>query len=90
MIEPGDGDPRHGTYNGYRNLSCRCDDCRAANTAYHGARADLAKYRDKLTAQGFLRSGRVPRKGVASYGPNRSLQPERNEAPPNERRGSDD
>jgi hypothetical protein len=25
-------DPRHGTYNGYVNLFCRCDRCRAANT----------------------------------------------------------
>lgn len=23
-------DPRHGTYNGYVNLWCRCDDCRRA------------------------------------------------------------
>lgn len=26
-------DPRHGTVNAYRNLRCRCDRCRAANTA---------------------------------------------------------
>lgn len=31
-ITPGDGDPRHGTANGYLNLYCRCDECRAANT----------------------------------------------------------
>lgn len=30
-IYPGDGDPRHGTPNGYRNLGCHCDDCKAAN-----------------------------------------------------------
>jgi hypothetical protein len=30
-----DGDPRHGTYNGYVNRGCRCTDCRAANTAFH-------------------------------------------------------
>lgn len=24
-------DPRHGTYNGYSNLKCRCSRCRAAN-----------------------------------------------------------
>lgn len=24
-------DPRHGTYNGYNNLKCRCTDCRRAN-----------------------------------------------------------
>lgn len=27
-------DPRHGTQNGYVNLRCRCDRCRAANTDY--------------------------------------------------------
>lgn len=32
-IVPDDGDPRHGTTNGYRNLGCRCDACRAANAA---------------------------------------------------------
>lgn len=26
-------DERHGTYNGYVNLACRCRDCRDANTA---------------------------------------------------------
>jgi hypothetical protein len=34
MIE-GDGDPRHGTHNGYGNLKCRCAACRAANTKHH-------------------------------------------------------
>lgn len=29
----GDGDPRHGTVNGYGNLKCRCPECKAANTA---------------------------------------------------------
>jgi hypothetical protein len=28
-------DPRHGTDNGYKNLYCRCERCRAANTASH-------------------------------------------------------
>lgn len=27
-------DPRHGTINGYGNLACRCDACKAANAAY--------------------------------------------------------
>lgn len=27
-------DPRHGTANGYNNLGCRCDRCRAAWAAY--------------------------------------------------------
>ena len=26
-------DPRHGTLNGYKNLDCRCDPCKAANSA---------------------------------------------------------
>lgn len=30
-ITDGDGDPRHGTTNGYVSLGCRCDACRAAN-----------------------------------------------------------
>lgn len=29
-IEPGDGDPRHGTPNGYNNLRCRCRACQDA------------------------------------------------------------
>jgi len=33
-IWPGDGDPRHGTRNGYVNLGCRCDACRAAWAEY--------------------------------------------------------
>ncbi len=33
-ILPGDGDPRHGTINGYCNLRCRCVECRAAWAAY--------------------------------------------------------
>lgn len=35
-----DGDPRHGTTNGYNHYSCRCDRCRKANTA------DQARYRN--------------------------------------------
>lgn len=27
-----DGDPRHGSANGYQNLHCRCEDCTAAFT----------------------------------------------------------
>lgn len=30
-------DPRHGTPNGYGNLGCRCDACRAAHAANHAA-----------------------------------------------------
>jgi hypothetical protein len=34
-IYPGDGDPRHGTANGYGNLGCRGPDCTAAWARYH-------------------------------------------------------
>lgn len=30
-----DGDPRHGTVNGYKNWKCRCDACRLASAAEH-------------------------------------------------------
>lgn len=30
LIRPGDGDPRHGSGNGYSNLGCRCERCRRA------------------------------------------------------------
>lgn len=33
-IFPGDGDPRHGTANGYSNLGCRCAPCTHAHSAY--------------------------------------------------------
>lgn len=33
-IMPGDGDSRHGTENGYGNLKCRCDRCRAAHAIF--------------------------------------------------------
>jgi hypothetical protein len=41
-IFPGDGDPRHGSANGYNNLQCRCAPCTAAWAAYRlalGAKA---------------------------------------------------
>jgi hypothetical protein len=34
-ILPGDGDPRHGTKNGYNNLNCSCEECRAAHAKSH-------------------------------------------------------
>ena len=34
-IYPGDGDPRHGTVNGYQNLRCRCALCGAAWATYY-------------------------------------------------------
>jgi hypothetical protein len=48
-IVSGDGDPRHGTMNGYHNLRCRCEICRAAWADYCRGRGDLAAYRDRLT-----------------------------------------
>lgn len=33
-IQPGDGDPRHGTSNGYNNLKCRCPECTTAWAVY--------------------------------------------------------
>jgi hypothetical protein len=35
VISPNDGDPRHGTANGYGNLGCRCPRCQEAHAAYH-------------------------------------------------------
>lgn len=34
VIREGDGDPRHGTVNGYGNLRCSCPECRAAWAAH--------------------------------------------------------
>lgn len=34
-IVPGDGDPRHGTHNGYVNLKCRCQLCKTAWSAWY-------------------------------------------------------
>lgn len=44
-LVPGDGDPRHGTLNGYTNLRCRCKPCRAANTAEHKRLRQVRKAR---------------------------------------------
>lgn len=40
-----EGDPRHGTTNGYINYKCRCNDCCAANTASGRARYQARKAR---------------------------------------------
>lgn len=42
-------DPRHGTYNGYNNLWCRCDFCAGANAEYHYARVQERKARPTPT-----------------------------------------
>lgn len=34
IVQPGDGDPRHGSPSTYSNHMCRCDLCRAAQAAY--------------------------------------------------------
>jgi hypothetical protein len=34
VISEGDGDPRHGTRNGYTNLRCRCERCTVAASRY--------------------------------------------------------
>ena len=40
-------DPRHGTRNGYTNLTCRCDRCRAAWADYvYGIRRRRAAFED--------------------------------------------
>lgn len=44
-LVPGDGDPRHGSYNAYANLKCRCKPCRAANTAEHKRLRQVRKAR---------------------------------------------
>lgn len=46
-IRPGDGDPRHGTTNGYNNLLCKCADCKAAHASY---RRELRQRRRELAA----------------------------------------
>jgi predicted secreted Zn-dependent protease len=42
---------KHGTQGGYTNRKCRCDLCRAANTAYQ--RVNLPKWRAKRRAAGL-------------------------------------
>ena len=55
-ITPGDGDPRHGTHNGYGNLGCRCPECRKASTAYGYARGHGGDGGERCPV-----SGRLPR-----------------------------
>lgn len=40
-IQPGDGDPRHGTTNGYRNHRCRCRPCTDAILAEQQGRRQV-------------------------------------------------
>lgn len=46
-ITPGDGDPRHGSADGYINHRCKCPACRAAWAIYHKERGYSQRYRDK-------------------------------------------
>lgn len=55
-IEAGDGDPRHGTHNGYTNLRCRCDRCRAANTASHREWAHRSGYSRPAEDVNYIRA----------------------------------
>lgn len=48
MTQLADGDPRHGTPNGYGNLKCRCDACREANRVVH------AQYMARILESGQL------------------------------------
>lgn len=48
-----EGDPRHGSANGYGNHGCRCDACREANRLNHAA------YMARVRATGQLASGDV-------------------------------
>ena len=51
VITPGDGDDRHGTDNGYDNLSCRCPECTEAHAVAHSSRyVDNPERREKHRA----------------------------------------
>lgn len=52
-IEPGDGDARHGTPNGYSNCGCGCEECteahRVAHYSYtHADPARLAAHAERM------------------------------------------
>lgn len=55
-IEPGDGDPRHGSENGYGYHGCRCDDCTEAHRVHcydytHADPARLAARAERMRAK---------------------------------------
>jgi hypothetical protein len=55
-IQPGDGNPRHGTPNGYANGGCRCQSCRDAWREYQ--RVCRERRRDPLVlAAAFVSHG---------------------------------
>jgi hypothetical protein len=47
-ISPGDGDPAHGTPNGYSNLRCHCDECKRAWADYSCGRRQIDPRRTKV------------------------------------------
>lgn len=59
-ISPGDGDPRHGTHNGYQNLGCRGPDCTAAKMAYERQRGAEGHHEgDRLLVTCWCEDGMV-------------------------------
>lgn len=79
-IVEGDGDPRHGTHNGYGNLKCRCDACREANSEWYangpGAALKWA-YRARLVERGKT-TGAPARDRVQAYVPRPSARHRKN------------
>jgi hypothetical protein len=74
---PGDGDPRHGTVNGYDNLKCRCPLCREAWRVGHQEWVVRNDYRTinpntgerRMSRADYLASLPVPEHGTeARYG----------------------
>lgn len=51
ILQSGDGDKRHGTINGYSNLSCRCEACTEAWRLYHHQLRTKARLADELAAK---------------------------------------
>lgn len=56
-IVPGDGDPRHGTVNGYTNLKCRCDKCKQAIRDQKAAGLPDPEDPRHGTASGYVNNG---------------------------------
>lgn len=59
-------DPRHGTYNGYSNLKCRCEPCRKANTA--NAKRQRAKRWERTRMYGPPANLRHGQAGYTNHG----------------------
>lgn len=66
-IRPGDGDPRHGSRNGYNNLGCRCDACTSANSDYmYGWYHSTPQRYDKERERWKISSARRRRSSLSS------------------------